>query len=46
MVRTWLALHADESMQCWKMAVNGIDPIIIHKTSVPIRFYLDSVSLE
>jgi hypothetical protein len=26
MVQTWIDIHHDELMECWKRAVNGIDP--------------------
>ncbi|MCL2005283.1 MAG: DUF4160 domain-containing protein [Planctomycetaceae bacterium] len=26
MVQTWIDIHEDELMQCWNLAVNGIDP--------------------
>ena len=26
MVRTWMDIHADELLECWEQAVNGIDP--------------------
>ena len=26
MVQTWIDIHEEELMQCWNLAVNGIDP--------------------
>jgi len=26
MVQTWIDIHTDELMECWDLAVNGIDP--------------------
>ncbi|MDR3181724.1 MAG: DUF4160 domain-containing protein [Planctomycetaceae bacterium] len=29
MVQTWIDIHTDELMQCWNLAVNGIEPLRI-----------------